>query len=153
MFYQGERNPNVSDCVGYFLFLYVTPNTICERNPKINPNVSGCLRYPLFPNMCSIPLPLRPLDRAYTYCTLLTKYWHPHKMLFPRNPNCRLLYIAFIVDSFLYFHKIIWQNIDINEIFIDKDLANKLAETAFWPTKILAEKVRNSQQKFHNKSA
>ena len=77
------------NCVGHPSFLYVLPDMICERNPKINPNVSGCLRYPLFPNMCSIPLPLRPLDRAYTSCTLLTKYWHPHKMLFPRNPHCR----------------------------------------------------------------
>ena len=36
-------------------------------------NVSGCL-VPLSSNMCSIRLPLRPLDRAYTFCRLLTKY-------------------------------------------------------------------------------
>ena len=64
-----------------------------RRNPKINPNVSGCLRYPLFPNMCSIPLPLRPLDRAYTYCTLLTKYWHLQNAFPPRNPHCRKNYV------------------------------------------------------------
>ena len=31
--------------------------------------------------------------------------------------------------------------------------ANKLAEIAFWPKKNLAEKVRKSRQKFHDKTA
>ena len=49
-----------------------------------NPNVSaGCLGFPPFPICARSPqVPLTPLDRAYTYCTLLTKKPTPAESFF-----------------------------------------------------------------------